>query len=101
LTVQNIGTVAGSYVPQVYLLQRVSAITQPLKQLVAFKRVYLDVGESQTVVMDLEVDRYLPILDRNYQWALEEGEYTFALLENSAHDADTGTNVTITCLGGF
>ena len=60
--IQNTGAVYGSYVPQVYLLLRVSQIVQPVKQLVAFSRVCLDPGESRTADMDLEVDRYLTIL---------------------------------------
>lgn len=99
MTVTNTGAVAGSYVPQVYLLARVSALVRPGKQLVAFTRVYLDAGESRTVTMELDVDRYLPILDREWNWVLEKGPYTFALLEDSRHDADTSVNVTLTCMG--
>ncbi|KAJ7069083.1 glycoside hydrolase family 3 protein [Mycena belliarum] len=97
VTVKNEGPMAGSYVPQVYLLVRVSTVTQPLQQLVAFDRVYLDVGASATVVMPLEVDRYLPIVNRRYEWELERGNYVFALMERSGVDADKSTNVTMTC----
>lgn len=89
---------AGSYVPQVYLLGRVSSITRPVRQLVAFTRVYLAAGETQTVNMDLEVGRYLPILDRAYNWVVETGDYTFALMENGGNQASTATNVTLTCI---
>ena len=95
--VTNTGAREGSYVAQVYLLGRVSQITQPVKQLVAFKRVYLDVGEMQTVQMELEVDRYLRILNRRYEWEVEKGEYVFALLEHGGMLADTGVNVTMSC----
>lgn len=91
----NNGTMAGSYVPQVYLLQRVSSISRPVKQLVAFSRVYLDAGDSTTARMDLEVNRFLPIVNRQYEWELEKGDYTFALLEHSGHDASTNTNLTM------
>ena len=96
--VRNNGTVEGSYVAQVYLLGRVSRITQPVKQLMAFQRVYLGAGEMRRVRMELEVDRYLPILNREWEWELEKGAYTFALLENSAFDADKSTNVTLSCV---
>ena len=95
--VKNDGRMAGSIVVQVYLLGRVSSITQPLKQLMAFQRVYLEAGEKRTVRMELEVDRYLPILNRNWEWELESGDYVFALLEDSAWDADTGVNVSMSC----
>ncbi|KAJ5649149.1 beta-glucosidase [Penicillium longicatenatum] len=96
--VTNSGDVAGSYVPQVYLLGRVSSIVRPVKQLVAFTRLYLSAGQSRKVTMDLEVNRFLPILDRKYEWTVELGDYTFALLEHGGSDADTSTNVTLTCV---
>lgn len=96
--IENLGKMVGSYVPQVYLLGRVSSTTQPMKQLMAFTRVYLDPGGKMTVKMELEVDRYLPILDREFEWVLETGEYIFALLEDSRWDADTGVNFTLTCV---
>lgn len=96
--VKNTGAMAGSYVAQVYLLQRVSKISQPVKQLVAFKRVYLEEQESQTVTMEMEVDRYLKILNRKYEWEVEKGEYTFALLEDGGMFANTDRNVTMRCV---
>ncbi|KAJ5641997.1 beta-glucosidase [Penicillium lividum] len=96
--VTNSGSIAGSFVLQVYLLGRVSSIVRPVKQLVAFARVYLSAGESRTVTMDLEVSRYLPILDRKYEWTVELGDYTFALLENGGSDGDTSVNITLTCV---
>jgi len=89
---------AGSYVLQVYLLGRISSVTQSTKQLVAFQRVYLEVDETKSVVMELEVDRYLPVLNRGWEWELEGGDYVFALLENSAFDADLSMNTTLICV---
>jgi len=76
----------------------VSIITQPLEQLVAFKRVYLEPRETQEIEMELEVDRYLPIVDRSYDWVLEEGSYMFALMEHSGGDTDKSVNVTLECV---
>ncbi|KXT08453.1 hypothetical protein AC579_5618 [Pseudocercospora musae] len=95
VTVRNTGARAGSYTAQVYLLRRVSSISRAEKQLVAFSRVYLDPGAEEVVEMELEVDRYLKILNRRYEWEVEKGDYTFALLENGGMWADTGTNVTL------
>lgn len=99
LMLANTGAMYGSYVPQVYLLERVSQVTRPVKQLVAFARVYLEPGESRQVNLELEVDRYLRILNRRQAWEVEKGVYTFALLENGGMFADTGMNVTMHCVG--
>ena len=93
----NNGPLDGSYVPQVYVLGRVSSITRPTKQLVAFTRVYLAPGQSTTLEMDLEVSRYLTVLNKGYQWMVEPGEYTFALMEDGGAGASTTANLTLTC----
>ncbi|KAI1333537.1 glycoside hydrolase family 3 protein [Xylariaceae sp. FL0016] len=97
LRVKNVGTIAGSYVAQVYALSRVSSIVQPERQLVAFSRVDIDAGREALVVLELDVDRYLTILNRSMAWELEKGQYTFALL-NHGGDVDTRLNVTLTCI---
>ncbi|KAF9467108.1 family 3 glycoside hydrolase [Collybia nuda] len=97
--VQNTAGPAGSDVVQVYLLSRVSSITQPEKQLMAFSRVYLQPGEQKTVSMELDVSRYLMTLNRNWKWEVERGEYTFALLEHSGFDADTSVRLALTSRG--
>ncbi|PSN70307.1 glycoside hydrolase family 3 protein [Corynespora cassiicola Philippines] len=100
--ITNTGTVAGSYVAQVYLLQRVSQISQPLKQLVAFQRVYIDAGATATARMEVDAERYLRILNRRYEWELEKGTYVFAMLDNGGWDAlwnaNAGGNVTLSCV---
>lgn len=97
--ITNTGSIAGSYVAQIYLLQRVSQITQPLKQLVAFQRVYLEPREMKTARMELEVERYLRMLDRRYEWVVERGTYVFAMLDHGGWDAlwnaNAGGNVTL------
>lgn len=95
MSLKNTGSIEGSYVAQVYLLGRYSSVVQSVKQLVAFQRVYLDAGEETFISLELEVDRYLPIINRWDEWELEKGEYTFALLDHGGDAADTGRNVTL------
>lgn len=97
-TLKNTGAVAGSHVLQVYVLSRVSSIVQPVKQLVAFRRVYLGAGEEAKVSLELDADRYLTILNRFNAWELETGSYTFALLAHGGETADESLNVTLQCV---
>lgn len=95
--VKNTSSMDGSYVAQVYSLSRVSSIVQPTRQLVAFKRQYIGPGHEARVEMELDVDRYLTILNRQYQWELERGVYTFALLEHGGA-TNSSVNVTLRCI---
>ncbi|KAI4868842.1 glycoside hydrolase family 3 protein [Hypoxylon rubiginosum] len=97
VTLNNSGIVSGSHVVQVYALSRVSSIVQPVRQLVAFQRVDIPAGEEVVVLMDLDVDRYLTILNRKNEWELEKGQYTFAVLDHGG-DTDTSLNVTLNCV---
>ncbi|KAK8059093.1 glycoside hydrolase family 3 protein [Apiospora saccharicola] len=94
INVRNSGTRPGSFVAQVYLLSRVSSVVQPVRQLVAFKRVYLDAGEEAIdLAMELDVDRYLTIYNRWDEWELEKGAYTFSLLAHGGSALETGMNL--------
>lgn len=95
---RNTGSHAGSYVPQLYLLQRISQISQPVLQLISFDRVYLTAGEERKIQMDVDVQRYLQILNRKYEWEVEKGEYVFSLRENGGMDAHEWGNVTLRCV---
>lgn len=55
--------------------------------------------------MDLDVDvgRYLTILDRRHEWVVERGEYTFVVAEDGGdHEEEESTggklNVTLVCV---
>ncbi|KAK8092387.1 glycoside hydrolase family 3 protein [Apiospora kogelbergensis] len=99
ISVSNNGTRAGSFVAQVYLLGRVSSVVQPVRQLVAFRRVYLEAGEeAHDVTMELDVDRYLTIYNRWDEWELEKGAYTFSLLSHGGSPLEMGLNFTMVCV---
>lgn len=69
--------------------RRGSSVTTPNKQLVAFTRLEINAGETVTTVLELEVDRYLPVINREYERVLEAGQYTFALMDDGSLDAPT------------
>jgi hypothetical protein len=77
------------------LRRRGSSVTTPNKQLVAFTRLEINAGETVTAVLELEVDRYLPVINREYQRVLEAGQYTFALMDDGSLDAPTIADATL------
>lgn len=63
-----------------------------------FTRVYLEPGEEREVSIELEVDRYLPVLDREWEWVLEKGEYVFVLAEHGGLDAEVSGEARLVCV---
>lgn len=53
---RNDGEVASSEVVQVYLHHPVAEVARPVRQLIAAKRVWLEAGQAQQVVIDLHAD---------------------------------------------
>ncbi|KAH8430722.1 uncharacterized protein LDX57_008384 [Aspergillus melleus] len=102
VSVRNTGTVAGSHVPQIYLLRREgSSVTTANKQLVAFTRLHIEPRQTKTATMDLEVDRFLPVINRSYERVLETGEYKFALMDDGSPEAPAIGEVMLTVRESF
>ena len=73
-TVTNTGTRAGSEVVQMYIRDRVSSVTRPVKELKGFAKVWLEPGESATVSVDITPDS-LAFYDIDMQYVVEPGEF--------------------------
>ncbi|RSL60448.1 hypothetical protein CEP54_006720 [Fusarium duplospermum] len=96
LSITNTGAIAGSYTPQTYLLRRQgSSVVMANKQLVAFSRFYIEAGETITTKLELEVDRYLPLINREYERVLEAGDYTFVLSDDGSLDSPVLAKATL------
>ncbi|SEQ94195.1 glycoside hydrolase family 3 N-terminal domain-containing protein [Neolewinella agarilytica] len=74
VTVSNTGTRAGSEVVQLYIRDRFSSVTRPVRELKGFEKVYLEPGESTTVTFELG-QQELELLDINMKWTVEPGEF--------------------------
>ncbi len=74
-TVTNTGTRAGDEVVQLYLHDRIASVMAYEKVLRGFERVHLAPGESKRVEFRL-LPRDLEILDLNYKWTVEPGDFT-------------------------
>jgi beta-glucosidase len=74
-SVENTGGVAGAEVAQVYVRDVESSVPRPPKELKAFKRLYLNPGESRRVVVTLDA-RDLSYWDAGEgRWRLESGTF--------------------------
>ena len=73
-TVTNTGTRAGSEVVQMYIRDRVSSVTRPVKELKGFAKVWLEPGESATLSVDITPDS-LAFYDIDMQYVVEPGEF--------------------------
>ncbi|WP_018885839.1 glycoside hydrolase family 3 N-terminal domain-containing protein [Paenibacillus massiliensis] len=69
---RNVGQVTGDEVVQVYIRDRVSSVARPVKQLVGFARVTLDVNETKKIAFKVNM-KQLAFHDLNMDQVVEPG----------------------------
>ena len=84
--VTNTGERAGTEVVQLYIRDRVSNVTRPVKELKGFARVTLEPGESQTVALDV-TPASLAFYDIHMDYVVEPGEFEI-MVGSSSRDED-------------
>ena len=94
--VTNTGRRQGTEVVQMYVRDRISSVTRPVKELRGFKRLSLEPGQKQTVALDLAPES-LAFYDVNLKYVVEPGEFDI-LVGNSSRDRDLH-KVTLTVTG--
>lgn len=72
-TVENIGDCAGDEVVQLYLRDRFSSMTRPVKELAGFRRIHLKSGEKTKVIFSVHADQ-TAFLDQKMNWKVEKGD---------------------------
>ena len=85
LNITNTGEIEGSEVIQIYAAKEESMVTRPVKDLKAFKKVFLKAGECQKVTICLDVQELAYYNIMLNQWVVEPGEYEI-LFATSARD---------------
>lgn len=91
--VTNTGPRAGTEVVQMYIRDRVSSVTRPVKELKGFERVALAPGETKTVAFEVTPD-LLAFYDINMKFVVEPGEFEI-MVGCSSRDQDL-TKITLT-----
>jgi len=84
--VTNTGRVAGEEVVQMYIRDRVSSVTRPVKELKGFERIALQPGERKTVAFDITPE-HLAFHDIRMKRVVEPGEFEI-MVGNSSGDRD-------------
>ena len=90
--VTNTGERAGDEVVQVYLRDDLSSVTRPVKELVGFRRVTLQPGESHDVEIAIP-SRVFALWNRAMEREVEPGTFTIMIGPNSADLQETKLTV--------
>jgi beta-glucosidase len=82
----NTGAAAGDEVVQMYIRDKVSSVTRPIKELKGFQRITLQPGEMKTVALDIAPE-HLAFYDIDMNYVVEPGEFEI-MVGNSSRDQD-------------
>jgi beta-glucosidase len=91
-TLKNTGKVDGAEAVQLYISQPKASVMRPIKELKAFRKVFLKAGETQTVEMELKVKDMAFYNEKTSEWTLEPGEF---ILHNAASSADVKSSISV------
>ena len=83
--VTNTGDMAGDEIVQLYLRDKYSQVTRPVKELKDFARISLQPGESKVVEFTVTPDK-LMFLDKNMKPIVEPGEFVVMVGSSSADE---------------
>jgi len=92
VNVTNTGPRAGDEVVQLYIHDRVSSVTRPVKELRGFERVSLGPGEAKTVSFTLGPEA-LSLLDEHMSRVVEPGRFDVMVGTSSARLATVALDV--------
>jgi len=90
-TVANTGQRAGAEVVQMYIRDRVSSVTRPVKELKGFAKVWLEPGKATDVSLDITPES-LAFYTIDMQYAVEAGEFEI-MIGTSSRQEDLQTVV--------
>ena len=86
VNVKNIGEISGDEIVQLYISDKYSSITRPVKELKAYQRVSLKPGESKEIVFELNKSAFA-YYDSEMNYVVEAGDFDI-LVGNSSRDED-------------
>lgn len=75
LSISNVGDYDGKEVVQLYVGKKDSKIDRPLKELKAFKKIFIKKNESKDVSFELDKKSFSYFNEVKNDWDIEDGEY--------------------------
>jgi beta-glucosidase len=84
--VTNTGKVPGDEVVQMYIRDKVSSVSRPVKELKGFKKISLKPGESKTIALTISPES-LSFINKNLEYTVESGDFEI-MIGNSSRDQD-------------
>ncbi|BBI35818.1 beta-glucosidase BglX [Cohnella abietis] len=92
IDVTNTGSLSGEEVVQCYIRDESASVTQPLKKLIAFRKIKLNPGETATVEFQIKSSS-LAIIDADMNLTVEPGYFTLWVGPNSSEGESLRFNV--------
>jgi beta-glucosidase len=89
--VSNTGQRAGTEVVQMYIRDRVSSVTRPVKELKGFAKISLQPGQTETVALEITPES-LAFWDVNMKYTVEPGEFEI-MVGSSSRTEDLQTAI--------
>lgn len=85
INVSNTGNYAGEEIIQLYLRDDISEVTRPVKELINFKRIHLDPGQTKKVRFKVELED-MAYYNKKMEYVVEKGAFTLMLGSSSADE---------------
>ena len=83
--VTNTGKCAGSETVQLYISDKQSSVSRPVKELKAFSKVYLQPGETRQVSLTIDKSALSFYNDQIGEWTVEPGDFEAMIGDSSTH----------------
>ncbi len=85
IPVTNTGSRAGAETIQLYIHDKQASVERPLKELKAFRKVYLQPGETQQVSLTIDKSALSFYNDQTGAWMAEAGDFEALICTSSIH----------------
>ena len=88
LRIENTGNCDGAEVVQMYLTGKNCDVVRPIKELCAYKRVYVRKNDTRQISLVIPEEAFF-YLDRNMVYDMHDGDYTVTVGTSSVDTIDT------------